>query len=376
MQTLRITQGADKDYPLQAHNTGGQTNPAYAAADTLAAYVYRGQDQAVLFATPVAWYAPVDPVTLLPLQTGYDQGQVLVSISKANSATLDPGGSYLLLVWWTKADLSRTEPIARCMLLVEPAAGLGTQLIVPYCSYKDMLDHAPWIGLTRDLDSDQEGYYSQRLQARKWLDDLIIGSWQGTSYAAFGDPGFPASQWSGGWGGRTPLTSQWLRDRLTTGGFTAPAVITSSGTGYATAPDVTVQAPGGLGTQATWLATVNLDGTLATITPVAPGSGYVAGAVYPPVITGGGGTGGAAMATTTAGALMLREPIIRACAFKAIGIVGKGQPGSKNQYAQQGYMFERMADDEVLSATVELDLNLDGLADTAVVIGAAPVFYT
>src|SRR5436190_956245 len=128
MQTLRITQGADKDYPLQAHNTGGQSNPAYAALDTLAAYVYRGQDQAVLFAAPVSWY------TANGTQTGFDQGQVLVSISKANSATLDPGGSYLLLVWWTKADLSRTEPIARCMLLVEPAAGLGTQLTVPYCS--------------------------------------------------------------------------------------------------------------------------------------------------------------------------------------------------------------------------------------------------
>jgi hypothetical protein len=121
---------------------------------------------------------------------------------------------------------------------------------------------------------------------------------------------------------------------------------------------------------------VNLDGTLATITPVAPGSGYVAGAVYPLVITGGGGTGGAAMATTTAGALMLREPIIRACAFKAIGIVGKGQPGSKNQYAQQGYMFERMADDEALNLTAELDANGDGLADLPIVIGAAPVFYT
>lgn len=64
------------------------------------------------------------------------------------------------------------------------------------------------------------------------------------------------------------------------------------GTGYTSAPIVTVTGGGGAGTQAA--ATINLDGQVTSIVVIVPGIGYTSAPTV--TITGGGGTGAAAQA--------------------------------------------------------------------------------
>jgi hypothetical protein len=202
---FKIVKGSRADYPLQTWNRGSMSAPAYAPSDTFTATISRGQDQVSLFAPTITWY------TANSTQTGYDQGDVVLSISASQSATLEAGGTYSGAIWWTQ----QTMCVGRFTLSVEPAAGTATQAIATYNSYQDMLLHAAWVKLCQRPDTDQEGFYSQRLEARYWMDGLILASYRYGSIIPFGDPMYSADQWSGGWGGgNTGATSQWLRTWL------------------------------------------------------------------------------------------------------------------------------------------------------------------
>jgi hypothetical protein len=179
MDQLRIVQGAYADYPIQSWNRGKVTQPAYASGDTLAAYVYQGQSDTVLFAPSVTWY------TAGSTQTGYTQGQVLVSITGAQSALLEQNGTYTLQVWWTQSGGGKTEPIVRSQLVCEPAAGATIQTVTPYCQLSDLLDYAPWVSIVQNTDSDQEGFYRQRLKAREWMDWMILNDYRGAFVGLF-----------------------------------------------------------------------------------------------------------------------------------------------------------------------------------------------
>lgn len=210
-EDLEITIGAHADFPLQCWNRGGETTPSFGPSDLLSAYVYLGQDQGPLFAATVAWLV-ADPDTGA-VQTGYDQGQIVVTIASSQSATLEPNGTYSLLVWRTPAGATDSDCIWEGSLLALPAAGSATRTVVTYCTYADMLFVAPWLRNLQSEDTDQEGYYSERLQAREWLDNIIIRSYRG-NWAVFGDATQPAANWSG-WGSwRTPMMSPWIKQQL------------------------------------------------------------------------------------------------------------------------------------------------------------------
>jgi len=76
--------------------------------------VYQSRSATALFSPAVTWY------TANSTQTGYDQGQVLVSYTIAQSAQLVPTGSYTLVVSRAPAATPlKVEDIVRMRLIVE-----------------------------------------------------------------------------------------------------------------------------------------------------------------------------------------------------------------------------------------------------------------
>jgi hypothetical protein len=375
MTGLTVVQGAYADWPLQAWNRGSQTAPAFAAGDTLAAYVYAGSSQAQLFAPAVAWY------TAGGTQTGYAQGQVLVSPTAAQTATLEAGGTYTLIVWWTQAGGGKTAPIWRGTITVEPAAGTSTEAVAGYCQLADILQYAPWVTTLQNYNADTESFYAQRLQAREWLDWLIVRSWRGTSAAYFGDAGRSAQFWLGSWVRRTPLPSYWLIGQLAGGFFLSGGItITNTGSGYTAIPTVTAPAPpaGSGNATATLSANLNGAGGIGSIFVNTQGQGYTPGGTYTLTIAAPGGSGATATATAVAssGVLIQRPQITRICAYKAISIIGLAQIGLNNQQAAYGAYFRDLASSEVLTVVAELDLNGDGIADLPIPINPTNTMFT
>lgn len=374
MTTITIVQGAHADYPLQAWNRGAQSAPSdWASGDTLSAYVYQGQSQAALvtLAAP-SWY------TAGNTQTGYGQAQFVVSVTAAQSSGLEANGQYTLLVFRTPAAGGDPECVWRGILKVDPAAGTATQGIC-YCTLADMLRYAPWLKLIQDFDSDQEGYYSQRYEAREWLDWLIVRSWRGTSAAYFGDAGRSAQFWLGSWVRRTPLPSYWLLGQLA-GGFllNSGITITAAGTGYTSIPTVTAPTPpAGTGnTAATLTATLNGSGGIGSIYVNTQGQGYTPGSTYSLTISGGGGTGATATATASKGVLLVRPQIVRVTARWAASLVGLAQLGSNNLQAHYGAALRDEAEAEALTIVAECDLNGDGIADLPIPINPTNTMFT
>lgn len=191
MDQYTISQGQDFAIPIQIRNRDGSAT-AFTNADTFTARVHRGQDQAPLFAPIVTWD------TRDGTQTGYEQGQVLVSGLAADTAALDGAGNYHLEVWWVQQNL----PVAELLLTVRYAAGTATQTIVPYCTYQDMLDIAGWISIIQNMSTDQEGFYSQRLQARTWMDWAILNNYRGASVGTLEMHSVMAFNFGGGYGRR------------------------------------------------------------------------------------------------------------------------------------------------------------------------------
>lgn len=182
MTETSITQGADEFLPYQAVNRGGQSYPAYAAGDALTSFVYQGQNLVPLFSPTAGWFTGV----VSGSQTGYDQGQVLVSLANADTATLEADGEYTVEVWWTPAvNPSIKARIVRALLRVKAAPGTDTQAIVPYCQLSDLNEYADWITIVQNADTDGEGFYTQRLRAREWMDWCILNQYRGSFVGQF-----------------------------------------------------------------------------------------------------------------------------------------------------------------------------------------------
>lgn len=205
MQQIDIYRGSQQVYPIQTYNRGGESDPAYAPTDTFSCSIYGGADESPLFSPAVAWW------TNGGTQTGYDQGQVQVTITAAQSGTLEAAATYYGQVWW----MQQTAPVAVFLLNVKPSPGMAVQDIATYCSYQDMLLISDDIRLLQRKDIDRTSFYAQRLQVRQWFDDLILNAYTGAGVVPFGDPGYPVNTWSGGWGlGGQIGTSKYMRDLL------------------------------------------------------------------------------------------------------------------------------------------------------------------
>lgn len=123
--SLTATQGADIAYTIDA--SGG----SFTGSETLAAVVTRGDGQASLLSVTPTWSDSTD-------------GEVTLTLTTANLATLTPG-SYLVLV---KAD-STLMAVGRLSVL--PNVGVGTPT-------RALATPAEAIGLLPSLGSDQDDY--------------------------------------------------------------------------------------------------------------------------------------------------------------------------------------------------------------------------
>ena len=382
---LDIIAGEDKDFPLQCWLEGGLSMPAFSADDILTGFVSPGEGQASLFSPAVAWWTNPDAAGD-PTQAGSDQGQVLLSVAGGDSTTLVPETGYAVEVWRQDAATGRRQCIWRGSLVSGYAAGAGRPQYPTYASYQDMLDFGPWCRYVQDAAGDEAGFYDQRLEARSWLDDLIVRSYRGSALYPFGTAGVPATQWSG-WAGpwRSTMSSWWLRDQLRGGMIVGPVAMISPGSGYDAPPLVTAPAPPAtISTEfnarhkpAVLMATLNGTGGVGAINIGDPGLGYIPGSVLTLTITPADGAGGGAAATAnvSAGALVMRDQVRRLVTYKALSIVGLAQLGNNPQHVAFGSYFALKASEELSSYTAELDLNQSGIPQIAIPCSVTNTIY-
>jgi hypothetical protein len=95
---------------------GSNAINVFTSGSTLSASVWEGQSQSSIFAPTVSWY------TAGSTQTGYDQGQVALSIAGSQTTGLDPAGEYFLLV--SSTDSGLTSPVweGRLKVLATPGS--------------------------------------------------------------------------------------------------------------------------------------------------------------------------------------------------------------------------------------------------------------
>jgi hypothetical protein len=343
MLEISIVQGSQADFVLAAVDRDGSVPTGFLDTDTLIANVWAGGNQAALFSPAVSW-------------SDFTVGNVALSFTSANTATLDYAGTYHGNVSATRS--GGTTVILDFLITILAAPGMGTEAVTPYCTLADMLNHAPWLTMIQDDDTGTESFYQQRLMAKQWLDWLIVRSWRGTSAAYFGDPGRAAQFWMGGWARRSPLPSQWLIDQLSGGIVIQPITLAAQGSGY-TFANVTFSGGGPTAKQASAYAIVS-GGQVISLQMIQSGTGYTS---IPTITIAGDGTGATATCTISANVLMLRPQIVRVCALKAASFVGLGQIGRNNTIAVFGALWRDMASSEATTIVAELDLNGDGIAD-------------
>ena len=318
-----VVQGSQYDTILTAINRSVMVRSpgGFLSTDVLTSIVWQGQEQATLFTPTVSWNT---------VATGYFN----FGMTPAQTAGLDYAGEYHAQVWCARAGVNVC--IADFLISILPTAGTYTQVVTPYCTLRDMLEHAPWITMVQDDTADQEAFYTQRLEAKQWLDWLIVRSWRGTSAAYFGDPGRSAQYWLGGWARRSALPSQWLINQLSGGIVIQPLTLTAQGHGY-TYANVTFSGGGPDATQASAYAIVS-GGQVISVLAIQSGYGYTS---TPTITITGDGTGATATCTIAANVLMIRPQTRRICALKAASIVGLGQIGRLHNIANMGAHVSR-----------------------------------
>jgi hypothetical protein len=356
MLQLDVVQGSQTNFVVAAVNRDGTAPTGFIGTDTLTSSVWGGQNQAALFSPAVSW-------------TDFAIGEVALSFTGANTSSLDYAGTYHGNVSATRSGI--TSVILDFLVRILPSPGTGTQTTVPYCTYNDMLEHAPWLTMIQDDNVDVEGYYTKRIEAKTWFDWLIVRSWRGTSTALFGDPGRSASQWSGSFAGRTPLPSQWLINQLSGGIVINPITLATQGNGY-TFANVTFSGGGPNAIQATAFAIVS-GGQVISLQLIQAGTGYTS---VPTITISGDGTGATATCAISSHLLILRPQIVRVCALKAASIVGLGQIGRMNNIAVFGAMWRDMASSEATTCVAELDQTGNGIADLAIPLGSTNTLFS
>jgi hypothetical protein len=120
MNSVSIIGGDKFDLPVGTVLRGKKGNASYQPGDVLQAFVVQGKselDQAI-FSPGVIFY------TQSGNQTGFEQGQVLVSGSSVQSALLIPGSLYTIIVQWAPgSDPTDWSSIARLRLIVTLPGG-------------------------------------------------------------------------------------------------------------------------------------------------------------------------------------------------------------------------------------------------------------
>jgi hypothetical protein len=273
---LPVVVGSVADWSIQLKDADG-TLPVFASGDAITGFVFQGDDQSALFSPQTIWTGG----------TGYATGAVTVSPTTAQTLLLEPNGDFILQLWWTSADGTRTACYGRAIVQALAGPGSGTSLTTPYCQLSDLLLYAPWIKIVQDTETDQEGFYLQRLQARTWMDWLILNNYRGSFVGLFEYHSITAFEF-----------------------------------GYVG-----------------WRRSLGPSGSLLA---------YLEAGPQPEGATSGQG-------------LILRPQIVRACAYKALELIGCAQIGVNNQLANLGFYYRDMAMKEAIATTAEVNPNTDAV---------------
>jgi hypothetical protein len=112
-----LTVGTAIDLPIQCRLIGGIIPGIMGASDSVTINVVPSRQTVALFSPTFSWY------TAGGSQTGYDQAQVLASISNAQASLLMPSALYDIAVWWTPAGSpGRAQLVARVPIVGKAVA--------------------------------------------------------------------------------------------------------------------------------------------------------------------------------------------------------------------------------------------------------------
>ena len=121
MTELEVYLGLPASFDVQCRNRVTRTPLGIGdllATDTLSGKVWRGQDQSPLFTFTPIWF------TNGATQNGYDQGQITLPISAAQSVLLEANGEFLLTAYTTRG--GQTWPIWEGRMRCYPQPGAAT----------------------------------------------------------------------------------------------------------------------------------------------------------------------------------------------------------------------------------------------------------
>ena len=118
MIIIPVVSGDAANIPLQTWCYGALAAGRYGATDVLSAAVYRYRSAQPLFQPTVSWRVVGDQAT----QTGYDEGQVVVSMTGAQTGLMVPTIPYTLFITIQPQGQGESYPVARLLLRVEAPA--------------------------------------------------------------------------------------------------------------------------------------------------------------------------------------------------------------------------------------------------------------
>jgi hypothetical protein len=185
-QLLEQRQDETVDWQVTLRREDG-TDPDYAGDEPFTATIWAGDDLASAASPTVTWITAPATVNV-----------------RVDTSAIGPG-DYQLRV----TDANNDVDVGWFRLRVLPAPGVATASPT-YCSFDDLLTHAPWI-LDVQAESDQAGFAEQRARAREWLDSVLQAHYDP------GSPGYSSADSLlvfGYWDPGAQGYSTWLRDQL------------------------------------------------------------------------------------------------------------------------------------------------------------------
>ena len=187
MYQMYVVRGQTDVWPLQIRDKQEQPlTGVFDGTEMLACDVWSGEDQTILFTLPAVWDTAA-------------AGTTKIQIPGATSASAGVGLYQGLL---RLADNS--EALGRFELDIRHAPGSGVQTITPYCAMQDLLEYAPWVKLVQS-EEDVTGFLTKRIQAREWLDWVVLNNYRGAGVGLFEDHSTLAFAFGGGVGWRRSI---------------------------------------------------------------------------------------------------------------------------------------------------------------------------
>lgn len=174
---------------------GPDGNPlVMTGSESLVCEVWIGGDHAPLF-------------TVTPTASDAAVGQWDVAITPAQTTGMSQG-LYDVLVKY--ADGSGDCYYGGLEILQAPGTGTPGKT---YGTYNDLLKVAQWVKMVQTED-DEAGFLEQRIDARAWLDDILLKSYRGAASSPNYEMSIAAQTFAGGGARRTAFPSRWLREQL------------------------------------------------------------------------------------------------------------------------------------------------------------------